>query len=87
MAAELSNERLIDRFVRGFGDDARADETFGLVTVDVPPSRWVDALTFARDNLGCAFFDWLSAVDELDEGFSVVAHVYSTRGQIGRAHV
>src|SRR5262249_40656191 len=47
-------------------------------TVDVEPARWVDALTAARDTLGCDFFDWLSAVDELDQGYGIVAHVWST---------
>src|SRR5439155_14236673 len=38
-------------------------------TVDVPPGKWVDALRAARDRLRLDFFDWLSAVDELDDGF------------------
>lgn len=52
-------------------------------TVDVPAARWVDALTAARDSLGCDFFDWLSAVDELDQGYRIVAHVWSTTGRHG----
>jgi NADH-quinone oxidoreductase subunit C len=52
-------------------------------TVDVPVDSWVAALTGARDELGCDFFDWLSAVDDLDDGFSVVAHVWSTAGRYG----
>ncbi|HEX6467610.1 MAG TPA: NADH-quinone oxidoreductase subunit C [Streptosporangiaceae bacterium] len=59
------------------GDPARVDETFGTLTVDVPAGRWVDALRFARDDLGCGFFDWLTGVDELADGLGVVAHVYS----------
>jgi NADH-quinone oxidoreductase subunit C len=57
--------------------------TFARVTVDVPPERWVDAALAARDRLGCDFFDWLSAVDELEQGFSVVAHVWSTSARHG----
>jgi NADH-quinone oxidoreductase subunit C len=53
----------------------------GTVTVTVPPVGWLAALTFARDELGCDFFDWLTAVDELDAGLAVVAHVYSLAGQ------
>jgi NADH-quinone oxidoreductase subunit C len=49
------------------------------VSVDVPADRWVDAVRLARDGLGCTFFDWLSAVDELDEGFRVVCHVAGRR--------
>jgi NADH-quinone oxidoreductase subunit C len=60
-----------------FGDAVATAETFGTLTVDVNPARWVEALEFARDGLGCAFFDWLTAVDELADGFGVVAHVYS----------
>src|SRR3954468_4663293 len=52
-------------------------------TVGVPAGRWRDALLAARDGLGCDFFDWLSAVDELPEGFTVVAHVWSTTQRVG----
>ncbi len=51
------------------------------VTVDVPPRRWLEALAFARDGLGCDFFDWLSAVDELTDGFAIVVHVYALAGR------
>ncbi|MFI0898632.1 NADH-quinone oxidoreductase subunit C [Streptomyces sp. NPDC020983] len=58
-----------------FGPQAVAEEAYGLLTVDVPASSWVAALTAARDELGCTFFDWLSAVDEPGSGFLVCAHV------------
>jgi NADH-quinone oxidoreductase subunit C len=53
--------------------------------VDVPPGRWWFAAEMARDPgaLGCDFFDWLSAVDELDEGLTVVAHLWSVRRKHG----
>jgi NADH-quinone oxidoreductase subunit C len=53
--------------------------------LDVPPALWWAAVEVARDpgGLGCDFFDWLSAVDELDEGFTVVAHLWSTRRKRG----
>jgi NADH-quinone oxidoreductase subunit C len=60
-----------------FGVAAAPAETFGMLTVDVPADRWLEALRFARDDLGCAFFDWLTGVDELADGFAVVAHIYS----------
>jgi NADH-quinone oxidoreductase subunit C len=47
------------------------------VTADVPPSGWLGALTFARDELGCDAFGWLSAVDELPDGFAILAHVFA----------
>jgi NADH-quinone oxidoreductase subunit C len=58
------------------------DAGFGPPTVDIDPPAWKDALLTARDRLGCRFFDFLTAVDCLDEGFSVVAHVASP--QVGR---
>ncbi|MGK5632424.1 NADH-quinone oxidoreductase subunit C [Streptomyces sp. URMC 123] len=58
-----------------FGDGARAEETYGLLTVDVPAEAWIAALGTARDTLGCTYFDWLSAVDEPGTGFRVAAHV------------
>nr|WP_185285833.1 NADH-quinone oxidoreductase subunit C [Streptomyces alkaliterrae] len=58
-----------------FGPGARAAEAYDLLTVDVPAERWKHALTTARDELGCSYFDWLSAVDEPGTGFLVSAHV------------
>jgi NADH-quinone oxidoreductase subunit C len=54
---------------------AAPDPGFGPPAVDVEPADWPAALLTARDSLGCAFFDFLTAVDLLDDGFSVVAHV------------
>jgi NADH-quinone oxidoreductase subunit C len=62
--------------VSGGGAWARA-------TVDVPPDRWREAVLAARDKSGLDFFDWLTAVDELAEGFTVVAHLWSTAGRHG----
>lgn len=86
----LSPADLGARFVEVLGEpDAEASvsggDAWSRATVDVPAARWHDALVSARDDetLSCDFFDWLSAVDELDEGFSVVAHVWSTRHRHG----
>jgi NADH-quinone oxidoreductase subunit C len=68
---------LSEAWTARFGDEVSMEETSGGLAVGVPPEHWVDALTFARDDLSCGFFDWLTGVDELDEGFAVVAHVYS----------
>jgi NADH-quinone oxidoreductase subunit C len=62
--------------VSGGGRWARA-------TVDVPAAAWRAAVTAARDEYGCDFFDWLSAVDEGERGFAVVAHLWSTAGRHG----
>ncbi|MFE1111829.1 NADH-quinone oxidoreductase subunit C [Streptomyces rochei] len=58
-----------------FGPQATADESYDVLTVDVPPTSWIPALETARDRLGCTYFDWLSAVDEPGTGFRVAAHV------------
>jgi len=52
-----------------------------VATVTVPAAGWLAALELARDELGCDFFDWLSAVDEGDAGLAVVAHLYSLAGR------
>ncbi|MFE0091830.1 NADH-quinone oxidoreductase subunit C, partial [Streptomyces sp. NPDC059016] len=58
-----------------FGPEATAEAAYDLLTVDVPATSWLDALRVARDELGCSYFDWLSAVDEPGTGFRVCAHV------------
>ncbi len=67
--------------ITGRFPDAVTEITFDTLTAEVPATAWADALTFARDELDCAFFDWLTGVDELDAGFAVVAHVYSITGR------
>jgi NADH-quinone oxidoreductase subunit C len=59
------------------------EDVAGTVGVVVPTDRWHDALAFARDELGLDFFDWLSAVDQLDAdpaGLDVVAHLVQAPG-------
>ncbi|MFI9809413.1 NADH-quinone oxidoreductase subunit C [Streptomyces sp. NPDC052301] len=58
-----------------FGAQATAEESYDVLTVDVPPSSWLTALETARTTLSCTYFDWLSAVDEPGTGFRVSAHV------------
>ncbi|WP_435187187.1 NADH-quinone oxidoreductase subunit C [Streptomyces sp. bgisy126] len=71
---------LPDAVTEIFGEEATAERAYDLLTVDVPPSSWITALTTARDELGCTYFDWLSAVDEPGTGFRVCAHVASLGG-------
>ena len=59
----------------GAGPGGLASESFGLWNVQVPAEGWRATLRVAKDQHGLRFFDWLSAVDELDEGFRVVAHL------------
>jgi NADH-quinone oxidoreductase subunit C len=43
------------------------------LTVTVPASAWVGVATRCRDELGCGFFSFLTAVDWKDAGLDVVA--------------
>ena len=65
------------------GEDVSVTESFAVVCAEIPVAGWVQALTAVRDELGCAFFDWLSAVDELEEGFAVLAHLWSVPDRFG----
>jgi NADH-quinone oxidoreductase subunit C len=67
------------------GTGLSGGQAYARATVDVPPHRWREAVLAARDDteLACDFFDWLSAVDELADGFDVVAHLWSTRHRHG----
>ncbi|WP_375547145.1 NADH-quinone oxidoreductase subunit C [Micromonospora chalcea] len=58
---------------------------YARATVDVPPASWADAVRAARDDveLGLDFLDWLSAVDELADGFDVVLHLWSVAHRHG----
>ncbi len=72
---------LVEGGVAGISDGG----AYARATVDVPVEAWRSAIGSARDDedLGCDFFDWLSAVDELAEGFAVVAHLWSTARRHG----
>jgi NADH-quinone oxidoreductase subunit C len=76
--AALAEAGVADAGASVSGGDAHAR-----ATVDVPDSAWHIAALAARDQLGLDFFDWLSAVDELDEGFAIVMHLWSTAARFG----
>jgi len=42
------------------------------ITAVVPPEQWLEAARAARDTLGCAFFNFLTAIDWKDEGLEIV---------------
>ncbi|MGE5291354.1 MAG: NADH-quinone oxidoreductase subunit C [Micromonosporaceae bacterium] len=83
----MTLERLTSRISARLGSGALSEVSGATVTVDVPPHRWIEALLFARDELGCDAFDWLSAVDELTDGFAIVAHVYSSARGTASPHL
>ncbi|MCF2532526.1 NADH-quinone oxidoreductase subunit C [Yinghuangia soli] len=66
--------------IRGALGDAAVSDAYGLPTADVPAENWTAALTAARDILGLTYFDWLTAVDETADGFTVVAHLCTAPG-------
>jgi NADH-quinone oxidoreductase subunit C len=41
----------------------------------VTPDRWAEAARIAKDSLGCAFFNFLTAIDWKDQGLEIVAWV------------
>ncbi|MGI5165391.1 NADH-quinone oxidoreductase subunit C [Spirillospora sp. CA-253888] len=73
----MNTAELTTAWAARFGEEVTTEETFGGLAVGVPAAVWVEALAYARDELGCDFFDWLTGVDEVEEGFAIVAHVYS----------
>ncbi|HSK95350.1 MAG TPA: NADH-quinone oxidoreductase subunit C [Euzebyales bacterium] len=53
---------------------------YGQLTVTVAPEALPGAVQLCRDDprLACDFFDFMSGVDEREDGFAVVTHLYST---------
>lgn len=43
------------------------------ITVHVAPGQWLAVATFAKQTLGCTFFNFLTAIDWKEEGLEVVA--------------
>jgi NADH:ubiquinone oxidoreductase subunit C len=69
-----------ERLVASYGAEA-VDVAAEPISVDVDSEHWASAVAAARDDLGCTFFDWLSAVDETDrlDGYRLVCHVAAHR--------
>ncbi|WP_412541475.1 NADH-quinone oxidoreductase subunit C [Longispora sp. K20-0274] len=80
MTAEELAHRLAERVGGEVGVSSGGD--WARHVVDVPVDGWVRTLESARGE-GLTFFDWLSAVDELDEGFRIVAHLWSVPDRFG----
>jgi NADH-quinone oxidoreductase subunit C len=78
-AGDRSWPRRVLASYAAMGVVAADDGGYGPMSLDVPADRWADAVRHARDELGCAFFDFLTAVDELDEGLRVVCHLAAHR--------
>ena len=46
-----------------------------LLTIDLPADRWQDFARFAKDGLGCLYFNWLSATDWKEQGLEVLCRI------------
>ncbi|MEE8600956.1 NADH-quinone oxidoreductase subunit C [Euzebya tangerina] len=74
MAVETLAEHIRDELgERVLGTDVAYDQ----LTVTVDPAYFPQVARFCKNDLGMTFFDFLSGVDEREEGFSVVARVYN----------
>jgi NADH-quinone oxidoreductase subunit C len=60
------------RIQERFGIDAVAD---GGIAVSLPRDRWQEFGRFVREELGCRYFNWLSAIDWKDQGLEVLCRV------------
>ncbi|MFB6721706.1 NADH-quinone oxidoreductase subunit C [Kribbella sp. NPDC056345] len=69
------------------GIEAVAADSFGPATIDVPAADWVAAHEVLRDGVGFTFFDFLSASDELTDGFRIVTHLADFWGGAHVDHV
>jgi NADH:ubiquinone oxidoreductase subunit C len=57
------------------GIAATQADSFGPAAIDVPAESWVTTHEVLRDAVGLTFFDFLTASDELADGFRVVSHL------------
>ena len=73
-------------------EQARASlaSTFGVeiaaavpMVVTVAPDRWEELARYAKDTLGCRFFNFLTAVDWKEQGLEVVARVDNLDDNVG----
>ena len=69
----MDTAALVDAVAGATTDDAG----YGLTTIDVPAAAWADAVLRARTELGCDWFDFLTAVHDPD-GLVVVCHLART---------
>ena len=55
----------------------------GPIVVTVPPDQWTAFAGFAKNELGCRFFSFLTAVDWKDQGLEVVTRLDNVDDRIG----
>ena len=54
----------------------------GELSVGLPLERWQEFARFAKETLGCRYFNWLSAVDWKEQGLEVVARVEDLEAKV-----
>jgi NADH-quinone oxidoreductase subunit C len=80
-AAPLSATDLTGRLRARFGQDVvAASDALGQAWVRVVPERYRDVIAALRDDedFACDYLDFVAGVDRGDDGFDVVAQLYST---------
>ena len=75
----MTPNEIAQRFVAQFGDAVTSDTAYDTATVTVPRESFADAARFAKTTRGLdlTFFDMMAGVDEGEDGFAVVMHLYS----------
>jgi NADH-quinone oxidoreductase subunit C len=81
----MTPEEVGQRFAARF-EGATTEVSYDTATVTVPSAAYAEAAEFAKTTRGLdlTFFDMMAGVDEGEDGFSVVTHLYSP---IHRHHV
>ena len=65
----LASSQIEERF--GVAPAAEGTE----LSVTLPAERWQEFARFAKDTLGCRYFNWLTAVDWKEQGLDVLARL------------
>jgi len=60
-----------------------ATSTGNVVTIQSPPDRWEAVAAVVKDELGCLYLNWLSAIDWKDQGLEVVCRVDNLTTRLG----
>jgi NADH-quinone oxidoreductase subunit C len=70
---------------------ARIRERFGVETIETPGAlsvtltgqQWQEFAAFARRELGCLYFNWLTAVDWKEQGLEVLCRLDNLAARLG----
>lgn len=74
----MTPDQLADHLREELGERVLAtDVAYDTLTVTVGAEHYAQAARYCKQTLGMSFFDFLSGVDEREEGFSVVTRLYN----------